>query len=155
MHEHRVSLNITILSLHSRGSFLHSHTINITTLQEHNNTCSTSDKVFNHNHDQAYRHRTLSSHTSSVTQAATITQTSISTLKSIKMPSHLRIQSSLEEPISANAIYLTSPSLPPAKKQKMSLTQTYYVASTARSKLGREASKADHDLRRLVGSAST
>jgi len=70
------------------------------------------------------------------------------------MPSHLRIQSSLEEPISANAIYLTSPSLPPAKKQKMSLTQTYYVASTARSKLGREASKADHDLRKLVGSAS-
>lgn len=36
----------------------------------------------------------------------------------------------------------------------MSLTQTYYVASTARSKLGREASRADHDLRLLVGHAN-
>ncbi|KAH9834330.1 Protein Ecm13-like [Teratosphaeria destructans] len=36
----------------------------------------------------------------------------------------------------------------------MSLTQTYYVASTARSKLGREASKADHNLRLLVGHAN-
>jgi hypothetical protein len=36
----------------------------------------------------------------------------------------------------------------------MSLTQTYYVASTARTKLGREASRADHDLRLLVGHAN-
>jgi len=36
----------------------------------------------------------------------------------------------------------------------MSLTQTYYVASTARSKLGREASRADHNLRLLVGHAN-
>jgi hypothetical protein len=36
----------------------------------------------------------------------------------------------------------------------MSLTQTYYVASTARSKLGREANKADHNLRLLVGHAN-
>lgn len=36
----------------------------------------------------------------------------------------------------------------------MSLTQTYYVASTARSKLGREAARADHNLRRLVGHAN-
>ena len=36
----------------------------------------------------------------------------------------------------------------------MSLTQTYYVASTARSKLGREAGRADHNLRRLVGHAN-
>lgn len=42
----------------------------------------------------------------------------------------------------------------PAKKQRMSLTQTYYIASTARSKLGREASRADHDLRLLVGHAN-
>jgi len=70
------------------------------------------------------------------------------------MPSHLRLQSSIEEPISANATYQTSPTLPPAKKQKMSLTQTYYVASTARSKLGREASRADHNLRLLVGHAN-
>lgn len=37
----------------------------------------------------------------------------------------------------------------------MSLTQVYYVASTARSKLGREANRADHNLRRLVGHANT
>ena len=36
----------------------------------------------------------------------------------------------------------------------MSLTQTYYVASTARSKLGREANRADHNLRVLVGHAN-
>lgn len=66
------------------------------------------------------------------------------------MPSHLRLQSSFE-PVSANAIYHhTSPTSPPVKKQKMSLTSTYMVASTARSKLGREASRPDHDLRLLV-----
>lgn len=69
------------------------------------------------------------------------------------MPSHLRLQSSFE-PFTANATYQTSPTLPPAKKQKMSLTQTYYVASTARTKLGREAGRADHDLRLLVGHAN-
>lgn len=36
----------------------------------------------------------------------------------------------------------------------MSLTQTYYVASTARTKLGREAARSDHDLRVLVGHAN-
>ena len=70
------------------------------------------------------------------------------------MPSHLRLQASFE-PLSANATYQTSPpSSPPAKKQKMSLTQTYYVASTARSKLGKEANRADHNLRVLVGHAN-
>lgn len=43
---------------------------------------------------------------------------------------------------------------PPAKKQKMSLTQTYYLAHTARGKLSKEAAKADHDLRKLVGHAN-
>lgn len=69
------------------------------------------------------------------------------------MPSHLRLQSSFE-PFQADATYQTPSTLPPAKKQKMSLTQTYYVASTARSKLGREAGRADHDLRVLVGHAN-
>lgn len=36
----------------------------------------------------------------------------------------------------------------------MSLTQTYYIASSARSKLGREASRPDHNLRLLVGHAN-
>lgn len=36
----------------------------------------------------------------------------------------------------------------------MSITQTYYLAHTARGKLTREASRADHDLRLLVGHAN-
>lgn len=70
------------------------------------------------------------------------------------MPSHLRLQSSIEEPIEAHATYQSSPSLPPKKKQRMSLTNTYMVASTARSKLGREAGRSDHNLRLLVGHAN-
>ena len=70
------------------------------------------------------------------------------------MPSHLRITSQFE-PVAAHATYQTSTTQRPAKKQKMSLTQTYYVASTARSKLAREAGQADHDLRKLVAHANT
>lgn len=69
------------------------------------------------------------------------------------MPSHLRLQSHFE-PVIAHATYQLSPTTPPSKKPKMSLTQTYYIASTARSKLGREANKADHNLARLVGHAN-
>ena len=36
----------------------------------------------------------------------------------------------------------------------MSLTQTYYLAHTARRKLSKQAAKADHDLRLLVGHAN-
>ena len=67
--------------------------------------------------------------------------------------SHLRLQHSFE-PFSAESTashYITSP---PQKKQKMSLTQTYYIAASARSKLGKEACRADHDLRLLVGHAN-
>ena len=49
----------------------------------------------------------------------------------------------------------TSPPLSPShKKQKMSLTQTYFLAHTARSKLSKEASRGDHNLRLLVGHAN-
>ncbi|KAF2236163.1 hypothetical protein EV356DRAFT_87182 [Viridothelium virens] len=71
------------------------------------------------------------------------------------MPSHLRYQSSLEEPIVAiSSQSISSPASPPLKKQKMSLTQTYFVASQARTKLGREAARPDHNLRLLVGHAN-
>ena len=40
------------------------------------------------------------------------------------------------------------------QQKKMSITQTYYLAHTARKKLTREASRADHDLRVLVGHAN-
>lgn len=81
-----------------------------------------------------------------------LTHTTITTLDFHKMPSHLRIQSSFE-PIEAQATHQIS-ARPLAKKPRMSLTQTYYIASAARSKLGKEASRADHNLRRLVGHAN-
>lgn len=40
------------------------------------------------------------------------------------------------------------------QQKKMSITQSYYLAHTARKKLTREASRADHDLRLLVGHAN-
>lgn len=67
--------------------------------------------------------------------------------------SHLRLQTDFE-PISAETTRSYFVSSPPQKKQKMSLTQTYYIAASARSKLGKEACRADHDLRLLVGHAN-
>lgn len=67
--------------------------------------------------------------------------------------SHLRLQTTFE-PISAETVRSHFVSSPPQKKQKMSLTQTYYIAASARSKLGKEACRADHDLRLLVGHAN-
>jgi len=68
------------------------------------------------------------------------------------MPSRLRYQEHFEPQQVATSTYPASQ--PPAKKQKMSLSQTYFVASSARSKLGKEACRADHNLRRLVGHAN-
>src|ERR1700759_4741980 len=42
----------------------------------------------------------------------------------------------------------------PQKKQKMSITQTYFLAHSARGKLSKEAARADPDLRLLVGHAN-
>lgn len=67
--------------------------------------------------------------------------------------SHLRLQVDFE-PFSAQTTASHFISSPPQKKQKMSLTQTYYIAASARTKLGKEASRADHDLRLLVGHAN-
>lgn len=67
--------------------------------------------------------------------------------------SHLRIQTSFE-PFSAETTRSHFVTSPPQKKQKMSLTQTYYIAASARSKLGKEACRADHNLRLLVGHAN-
>ncbi|KAF1836181.1 hypothetical protein BDW02DRAFT_567229 [Decorospora gaudefroyi] len=67
--------------------------------------------------------------------------------------SHLRIQTSFE-PFTAEITRSHFVSSQPQKKQKMSLTQTYYIAASARSKLGKEACRADHDLRLLVGHAN-
>lgn len=69
------------------------------------------------------------------------------------MPSSLQFSTS---PSTFDTPQITRKSIasPPAKKQKMSLTQTYYLAHTARGKLSKEAAKADHDLRKLVGHAN-
>lgn len=40
------------------------------------------------------------------------------------------------------------------QKKKMSITQTYFLAHSARGKLSREAARPDHDLRLLVGHAN-
>jgi hypothetical protein len=69
------------------------------------------------------------------------------------MPSKLRFQESFES-ISAGIVRPSITQPPPQKKQKMSLTQTYYIASSARAKLGREACRPDHNLRLLVGHAN-
>ncbi|ETI20460.1 hypothetical protein G647_08496 [Cladophialophora carrionii CBS 160.54] len=50
---------------------------------------------------------------------------------------------------SAQSIYTR-----PQKKQKMSITQTYFLAHSARGKLSKEAARPDHDLRLLVGHAN-
>lgn len=49
-----------------------------------------------------------------------------------------------------------APDSPPfsLKRKTMSVTQTYFLAHKARAKLAREASRADHDLRLLVGHAN-
>ncbi|KAI1000734.1 hypothetical protein K3495_g7462 [Podosphaera aphanis] len=45
-------------------------------------------------------------------------------------------------------------SLPPSSRNLMSITNTYYLAHTARNKLAYEASRSDHRLLRLVGHAN-
>src|SRR5277367_2710699 len=48
----------------------------------------------------------------------------------------------------------TSSQVSPLKRKAMSITQTYYLAHTARGKLSSEAARADHNLRLLVGHAN-
>jgi len=68
------------------------------------------------------------------------------------------MSSSLRQHITYNSLAIQSISSHsdshPSKKQKMSLSQTYRVASFARAKLGKEASRGDHNLRLLVGHAN-
>ncbi|KAI9042117.1 uncharacterized protein KD926_006036 [Aspergillus affinis] len=61
--------------------------------------------------------------------------------------------SSRPQPFSSPSSYFNS-IIRRREQKKMSITQTYYLAHTARKKLTREASRADHDLRLLVGHAN-
>ncbi|KAL9017576.1 MAG: hypothetical protein Q9185_005083 [Variospora sp. 1 TL-2023] len=69
------------------------------------------------------------------------------------MPSNLR-NSISPSSVATPFIQRRTTSSPPQKKQKMSLTQTYYLAHAARGKLSKEAARADHNLRLLVGHAN-
>ncbi len=55
---------------------------------------------------------------------------------------------------SRSPLYSHSSSASPLKRKAMSVTQTYYLAHTARGKLSHEAARADHNLRLLVGHAN-
>ena len=65
------------------------------------------------------------------------------------MPSTISFTTSTTTKTAHQSIYTR-----PAKKQKMSITQTYFLAHSARGKLSKEAARADHDLRLLVGHAN-
>ena len=65
------------------------------------------------------------------------------------MPSSISFTTSAVSKPSTGSIYTR-----PQKKQKMSITQTYFLAHSARGKLSKEASRSDHDLRLLVGHAN-
>lgn len=65
------------------------------------------------------------------------------------MPSSISFNASAASKSTTVSIYTR-----PQKKQKMSITQSYYLAHSARSKLSKEASRSDHDLRLLVGHAN-
>ncbi|EXJ82375.1 hypothetical protein A1O3_06188 [Capronia epimyces CBS 606.96] len=65
------------------------------------------------------------------------------------MPSSISFSAGTATDTSSNSIYNR-----PQKKLKMSITQTYFLAHSARGKLSKEASRPDHDLRLLVGHAN-
>jgi hypothetical protein len=65
------------------------------------------------------------------------------------MPSSIQFAPNITSKAPSSSIYAR-----PQKKQKMSITQTYMLAHSARGKLSKEASRADHDLRLLVGHAN-
>ena len=65
------------------------------------------------------------------------------------MPSAIQFSGQTANKATHQSIYTR-----PAKKQKMSITQTYFLAHSARGKLSKEASRGDHNLRLLVGHAN-
>ncbi|KAK4938412.1 hypothetical protein LTR10_021129 [Elasticomyces elasticus] len=65
------------------------------------------------------------------------------------MPSSVSFSAAKPAKTSSQSIYTR-----PQKKQKMSITQTYFLAHSARGKLSKEAARPDHDLRLLVGHAN-
>ncbi|KIX05116.1 uncharacterized protein Z518_05988 [Rhinocladiella mackenziei CBS 650.93] len=65
------------------------------------------------------------------------------------MPSTVTFSADTAPKSPTNSIYTR-----PQKKQKMSITQTYFLAHSARGKLSKEAARPDHDLRLLVGHAN-
>ncbi|RMZ86524.1 hypothetical protein DV736_g6253, partial [Chaetothyriales sp. CBS 134916] len=74
--------------------------------------------------------------------------TKFMTQSSTNMPKSITFSSSTSTN-PAQSIYTR-----PQKRPKMSITQTYFLAHSARGKLSKEAARPDHDLRLLVGHAN-
>ena len=64
------------------------------------------------------------------------------------------LKHSITSTVVPSQVYRPTTSPPVEKKKKMSLTQTYMLAHSARGKLSKEAARPAHDLRRLVGHAN-
>lgn len=68
---------------------------------------------------------------------------------------HSTITTPTSSPLSTSSATPASPLIAsPFKRKTMSITQTYYLAHKARSKLSHEAARPDHNLRLLVGHAN-
>ena len=68
----------------------------------------------------------------------------------VKTPSNLRIDTAFESTAVATATERAIQQLSPAIRETLSIGQVYAIARDSRSKLGREADQADHNLRRMV-----
>ena len=117
---------------------------------------SASSFFITQQHKQQYKTRRTSAPTDTSTTTArhqaTAKQkysTKFMTQASINMPSSISFTTSTTTKSSSQSIYNR-----PQKKQKMSITQTYFLAHSARGKLSKEAARPDHDLRLLVGHAN-
>lgn len=71
-------------------------------------------------------------------------------------PSNLRVSTTPADYAVQPSVYSRSSSTSPRpeKRRRMTVTQTYFLAHTARGKLSSEASRGDHNLRLLVGHAN-
>ena len=72
----------------------------------------------------------------------------------VKVSSGLKINTSHEIAVVVGSTYRAIQQFSPTTRKKFSATEAYAIACIARSKLGKEADQADHNLRRMVGHAN-
>ena len=88
-------------------------------------------------------------------RSLTQTAAKLAQLCTNEMPSSYKVQRPAEPRTPRIVSVTASPGwLPATQKKRTTLHETYFVASTCRIKLGREADRADHQLRLLVGHAN-